>query len=108
MDMYLASSGQKVTSLDELQDIDELMVVERLLPAAFAPSLPVSTRDLAPGTPGTAPADTDKGTAITRLGRRKKGKRSSVTLGAALMAVAVVFCLVTMIWFMLRGAPGIA
>ncbi|KAJ9533129.1 hypothetical protein QJQ45_018230 [Haematococcus lacustris] len=193
MDMYLASSGQKVTSLDELQDIDELMVVEgqapaavpvqsfaveasraqtpymaepamevangqvqflasdrhkmvvgpdtatppssaravpdgdedskakysrrahplrrllqRLLPAAFAPSLPVSTRDLAPGTPGTAPADTDKGTAITRLGRRKKGKRSSLTLGAALMAVAVVFCLVTMIWFMLRGAPGIA
>ncbi|PNW74973.1 hypothetical protein CHLRE_12g502050v5 [Chlamydomonas reinhardtii] len=40
-EVYLASSGQKVTSLDELQDIDELCVVEGPEPFASNGQMPL-------------------------------------------------------------------
>ncbi|GIL47311.1 hypothetical protein Vafri_4165 [Volvox africanus] len=42
-EVFLASSGQKVTSLDELQDIDELCVVEGIAPHASNGSMPLAS-----------------------------------------------------------------
>ncbi|GIL70425.1 hypothetical protein Vretifemale_1190 [Volvox reticuliferus] len=42
-EVFLASSGQKVTSLDELQDIDELCVVEGAAPHASNGSMPLAS-----------------------------------------------------------------
>eukprot|EP00200_Dunaliella_tertiolecta_P003980 CAMPEP_0202351110 /NCGR_PEP_ID=MMETSP1126-20121109/7901_1 /ASSEMBLY_ACC=CAM_ASM_000457 /TAXON_ID=3047 /ORGANISM="Dunaliella tertiolecta, Strain CCMP1320" /LENGTH=226 /DNA_ID=CAMNT_0048943191 /DNA_START=154 /DNA_END=834 /DNA_ORIENTATION=- len=179
-DIFLAASGQRVTSLDELQDIDELCVVEgleehaaglagspnpalirtgaastsgqlpdsarqqpigndrfkvvvadgaaslrssgddegkytrrasklrrllqRMLPSFFAPTLPVVNRDL----PSAQSTDTDRGTEVTRLQKRRKQRRGILSWQNLLPAMAILLCMSTMLWFLLRAAPKIS
>eukprot|EP00195_Chlamydomonas_chlamydogama_P015580 CAMPEP_0202902934 /NCGR_PEP_ID=MMETSP1392-20130828/19005_1 /ASSEMBLY_ACC=CAM_ASM_000868 /TAXON_ID=225041 /ORGANISM="Chlamydomonas chlamydogama, Strain SAG 11-48b" /LENGTH=227 /DNA_ID=CAMNT_0049589797 /DNA_START=216 /DNA_END=899 /DNA_ORIENTATION=+ len=170
-----ASTGQKVTGLDELQDIDELCVVEgaetvymngnapgseavlragsatstsaeinpqngvanrqqfmspdrfkvvvadgqgsssrhddegkyrgrvhplkrtlqRLLPSLFAPTLPVTAKDAA--------GDSNEA-GSGRSMRRKRGRRSMLTLRNILLLLAVACCFGTMVWFFFKSA----
>lgn len=177
-EVHLVSSGQRVTSLDELQDIDELCVTEGIdtsrsvaisiqgslptgadgtaeishqhserqqvsphgqskssglsnahnsshkhstqdsddskytrrshplkrmiqkwFPSLFAPALPVSTRDI-------STSDTDKGSDVGRL-KKRKGRRNAMSLRSVLLLLAVMTCLVTMFWFMMRAGPTV-
>lgn len=56
-EVYLASSGQKVVSLDELQDIDELCVVEGQDPYANGPAPVSSEAALRSGTAASTSAE---------------------------------------------------
>ncbi|KAF5828300.1 hypothetical protein DUNSADRAFT_17835 [Dunaliella salina] len=180
-DIFLAASGQRVTSLDELQDIDELCVVEgpdehaaglagssnpalirtggastsghipdsmrqqsigndrfkvvvadgavsahggggddegkytrraskfrrflqRMLPSVFAPTLPIVNRDVH----SAQSADTDRGTEVTRLQKRRKQRRGILSWQNLLPAMAILLCMTTMLWFLLRAAPKIS
>jgi hypothetical protein len=71
-DVTMASTGHKVTSLDELQDIDELCVVEGAEPAAAAPPAVASTS-----------ATTPNGKAFARQQSVSEAHKISMGVGSA-------------------------
>ncbi len=56
---------------------------------------------------GGGQADLDKGTEITRLGRRKKGRRAGLSPRSILLLLLIAVCIAGMVWFMLRAAPQV-
>jgi len=53
----------------------------------------------------TPSMDTDRGTEVTRLQKRRKTKRGLLSWQNLLPAMAILLCMCTMLWFLLRAAP---
>ncbi|GLC44146.1 hypothetical protein PLESTB_000924500 [Pleodorina starrii] len=95
-EVFLASSGQKVTSLDELQDIDELCVVEGIESHALNGQIPLASEaalrsGMAPSTSEIHPQAAQQAEPRAQLlVDSSKRKMSAVDGGGSSSGIAVV------------------